>query len=151
MPMAWRHIVSGAALLVFTAVYAWLAAGLPDRSIPNTPGPSFFPFVIAALTGVLSLALLVKGMLELPKAGKGLVAFPRTPAAMLVLFVVAVAAMPWLGFVLTGVPFFAALMLLYGCRRTGFIAFWSLAIPLVLYFIFTEIFQILLPAGPLGF
>lgn len=153
MPMAWRNVVAALVLLAFSVVYAVLASDLPDRSIPNTPGPSFFPFVIVTVIALLALALLITGIRELSAGGGGALegAVTRTGWITLLIFLIYLVSFPFLGFLLASIPFFAALMVLYGARSPMRIAAGSLVIPVGLYFLFTEAFQILLPRGPLGF
>ena len=60
--MARRNVIAGVGLLLLGVVYAVLTGGLPDRTIPNTPGPSFFPWVVGVSFLVLAAALLVQGL-----------------------------------------------------------------------------------------
>ena len=153
MPMALREIIAAVGLLVFCGLYTWATFHIPDRTIPNTPGPSFFPFVIITLIAVLSVAMLFKGLggMRSGDAGPLQVAYARLPILMLAAFMVFLVVLPWAGFLVSGIVFFAVLMTLYGSRSPVRIALWSLGLPIVFYLIFTEIFQILLPVGPWGF
>ena len=150
--MATRNIIAAIGLLIFSGLYGWATLYIPDRSIPNTPGPSFFPFVINATVAVLSVALLVKGIAGWWSGDGGVLkqAPVRLPALTLGAFVIYLAVLPWAGFLIASVFFFAALMLLYGSRAPVRIVLWSLILPAILYAVFTQIFQILLPAGPFG-
>ncbi|HJO86588.1 MAG TPA: tripartite tricarboxylate transporter TctB family protein, partial [Rhodospirillales bacterium] len=56
-------------------------------------------------------------------------------------------ALPLLGFVVANIMFFAGLMYLYGERRPLWIAAGSILISLIVFFLFREVFQILLPSG----
>ncbi len=152
MPMAWRNVIAALTLLVLSAVYAVLTSDLPDRSIPNTPGPSFFPFVIVTVLALLSAALLITGIRELSAGGGDSGgAVNRIGWITLLTFLIFLVSFPFLGFLLASIPFFAALMVLYGARSPVRITLGALIIPVGLYFLFTEVFQILLPRGPLGF
>lgn len=153
MPMAARDIIAAIALLIFSAAYLWATFQLPDRTIPNTPGPSFFPFVVIAVVAVLSAGLLIKGVSGLRVAGAGPFrpAPARRPALTMGAILVYLALLPWAGFLIDSVVLFAVLTMLYGARDPVKIVFWSLAVPGVLFAVFTELFQILLPPGPLGF
>ncbi|MDA0655312.1 MAG: tripartite tricarboxylate transporter TctB family protein [Proteobacteria bacterium] len=160
MPMAWRNIIAATGLLAFSIWYAWAVQDIPSRSIPHTPGPSFFPYVIISIIGVLSLALLVKGLVGLRvglKAKDGVgesvrwrISVAPAPTFALGAFFIYLACLPFAGFLTSSVLFFAALMVLYGCRAWLTIVIWSAAIPVVLFVIFTRAFQILLPVGPWG-
>jgi putative tricarboxylic transport membrane protein len=156
MPMAWRNIIAATGLLAFAIWYVWAVQDIPNRSIPHTPGPSFFPYVIISIITVLSLALLVKGLAGL-KAKDGVapnarwqVSFAPAPTFALGAFFIYLVFLPFAGFLIGSVIFFAALMFLYGCRTWFTIAIYSVAIPVVLFVIFTRAFQIFLPVGPWG-
>jgi putative tricarboxylic transport membrane protein len=144
-----RNVVAALVLIALGVVYGYLTAGLPKRSLPDTPGPSFFPWIITASLLVLSTALLVQGLRgprRIPDTAGGL----RAPTVFLTLFVVYVAALPFTGFVIASVPFFAALMWLYGERRRGWIGVVSIALPVLLVLVFRHGLQIPLPTGVLA-
>ena len=147
-----RNIVAAIVLIVVGLGYGYLTAGLPKRSLPNTPDPSFFPWLIAVSLLVLAVALLTRGLLErggvrrADDAAGGL----RAPAVFLTLFVAYVAVLPLAGFVLASVPFFAALMWLYGERRRVWIGASSVALPLILVIVFRNGLKIPLPTGVLA-
>ena len=153
MPLASRDIIAAIGLLIFSALYAWATFYIPDRTIPNTPGPSFFPFVIITVVGILSLALLIKGIsgLRTGEGGQFQESAARLPALTMGVFFIYLVLLPWVGFLIASVVFFAVLMVLYGGREPVKIVIWSLAVPIGLFVIFTEAFQILLPRGPFGF
>lgn len=153
MRMAWRNILAAAALLAFSAWYAWLATGLPERSLPNTPGPSFFPLLIVAFIALLSAALLYKGIMGLRTQEKSTRdGVPtRTAWFMLAAFAIYLTLLPVAGFILASIGFFAVLMLLYGERRPAVIALASTGVTVLLFLIFRYGFQIVLPRGLLDF
>ncbi len=150
--MAHRNIVVAIVLIAVAAGYGIMAAGLPERAVPNTPGPSFFPWLITITIGGLAAALLWQGVREVRGAGlpRGLGGFDRKAALTLVLFAVYLAVLPYAGFLMASVPFTAALIWLYGGRKPLLVATGSLAMPVLLFYLFREIFSILLPAGSLG-
>jgi putative tricarboxylic transport membrane protein len=147
-----KNVVAALILIALGGVYGYLTAGLPKRSLPDTPDPSFFPWIITACLLILSLALLVQGL----KANRG--ARPdvdtagglRAPTVFLTLFVAYVAALPFTGFVIASVPFFAALMWLYGERRRGWIVVVSVMFPVILVLVFRNGLHIPLPTGALA-
>lgn len=154
MTMARRNTIAGLALMAFGVWYAYLIGNLPERSImPNTPGPSFFPIIIVSAVLLLSAALLTTGIIGLSKPGNNAgVRNSGRPAVLAVgLFIIYLASLPYAGFVIASVPFFAALMHLYGCRNWLMIAVSSTIIPIVLFVLFRYGFQIILPRGMLAF
>lgn len=146
--MARRELVAACILLVVTAAFGWLTMGLPDRALPNTPGPAFFPGLTTIALAVLSVALLVRG-LRAADPEQTTLAAPLTSRSWIALgaFVVYLLAMPTLGFLTASVPFFAVLTWLYGERRATVVALTSVGVPVALSLIFRSGFQILLPRG----
>jgi hypothetical protein len=144
-----RNVVAALVLIALGVIYGYLTAGLPKRSLPDTPDPSFFPWIITASLLALSVALLVQG-LRGPRSVPNLAGGLRAPAVFLTLFAVYVAALPFTGFVIASVPFFAGLMWLYGERRRGLIGVVSIALPLILVLVFRHGLQIPLPTGVLA-
>ena len=153
--MARRNILAAIALILVGIGYGVLAARLPTRQIDQTTEPSFFPFVVTACLLALSIALLVRGVR--PQAGEAAIEAPPLPRdgsgrAMwaLGLAVAYLALLPSLGFLVANVPFFAGLMFVFGERRPLWIAIGAIGVPVVLFYLFRDVFQILLPAGVLG-
>ncbi len=151
--MGHRNIVVAIVLIAVAAGYGIMAAGLPQRAVPDTPGPSFFPWLITIAIGGLAAALLWQGVREVrgPGLPRGLGGFDRKAALTLVLFAVYLGLLPVAGFVLASIPFTAALIVLFGGRNRLVVLAGSLGMPVLLYYLFREVFSILLPAGALGF
>ena len=152
--MARRNILAAIVLILLGIGYGALAARLPTRQIDQTTEPSFFPFVVAACLLALSITLLIQGFWRraseaataatpLPRDGRG-----RTLAAF-GLAVAYLALLPSLGFLVANMPFFAGLMILFGERRPIWIVVGASGVPVVLFYLFREVFQILLTAGVL--
>lgn len=144
-----RNLVSAAILIALGVGYAILAVDLPTRNIENATGPSFFPLVVVSCFLVLSAALLIQGIL--PAVSSKLPDIPKIPASRhgmgLAAAVIYLAALPYLGFIAANVPLFAVLMMLYGEKRPAWVIGGSVVISLLVFFLFREVFQILLPAG----
>lgn len=149
MTMARRNILAGAVLLVIGLVYGILTAALPDRSLPNTPGPAFLPWLITAGWLVLSAALLVRGLIEAREESEEASGYqiPALGWPALLAFVAYLALLPALGFIATSVLFFAGLMWLYGERNKFLVLAASILVPVTLFYLFTAGFQVLLPRG----
>ena len=144
-----RDVIAAAVLLSIGAGYGLATIALPNRSLPNTPGPAFFPWLITAGLIVLSAALLIRALTddggEAPRASPGRLATPRLLA--LISFVVYLALLPYAGFLAASVPFFAGLMWLYGERNRIVLSLAAVIVPVGLFYIFRQGFQILLPVG----
>jgi hypothetical protein len=147
--MATRNLIAAIGLIALALWYGVLASGLPERGIPNTPGPSFFPWIITASLAILATALLVQG-LRAARRSDALIA-PGRPvvlgAVALTAFVIYLALLSVLGFLIASVPFFAGLMALYGERRPVWLVVGSVACPAALFVLFRHLFQIPLPRG----
>lgn len=148
-PLARRDAIVGAILLVIGVVYGLMTASLPDRSLPNTPGPAFFPWLITAGLLVLSVALLARP-LTVDGYGSSQASSDRfvyRRVVFLIWFGVYLVMLPYAGFLPASVPFFVGLMWLYGERNRLALTLATIIIPACLFYLFRLGFQILLPAG----
>ena len=100
---------------------------------------------------MLSVALLVGGVIEARRESEGTDGHgvPTRGWIALAGFAVYVTLLPSIGFVAASVLFFAGLMWLYGERNKILIGLTSILVPVVLFYLFTAGFQILLPRSPL--
>ena len=146
--MALRNIVAAAVLLALGIAYGTLATQLPERSLPNIPGPSFFPYLITIVLVALSLALLVQGIRGYRRGPLELNLREQAPAIMaLLLFAAYLAALPRLGFLHASIPFAGGMIWLYGGRNRLFLVAGAVGLPLFLSLLFREVFRIPLPHG----
>lgn len=156
-----RNIAAGIGLIACSLVYGYLSWLLPERSLPNTPGPSFFPLVVTVILFVLSVALLFQGLVAAPDAGEAAeggnagegttdrAGWRMSVTALGALFVYVV-FLPILGFILATLPLFAALMVLYGERRPIVVMAGAVLATTVLYVLFRHGFGVFLPRGLLA-
>ena len=107
-----RNVLGGSILLAVGIGYAVLTAALPNRTLPNTPGPAFFPWVISAGLIMLPLALILQSLRE-GQEDNVPIQFNHSRVLALGLFLAYIVLMPYIGFIVVSVPFFAALMWLY--------------------------------------
>jgi len=150
--MRTRNLLSSIVLLALSAGYGFMTANLPTRAIENSTQPSFFPWVVTVCLLILSAMLFLQGVLPMTNTG--------TPKKMdipawrtsfgLIAALAYLAALPDLGFLLANILLFAVLMWLYGERRPLWLGIGSVVIPVVVFFLFREAFQIRLPSGVLG-
>lgn len=149
-----RNFIAGLVLCAVAGTYAYLIGTIPDRSLPNTPGPTFMPWLIAMAMGALSLALVVQGSRGLlaaggsdrSQAGEGL---DGRGLALLAAMVAYVIVIPLVGFLIASIVFFALAMVLFGARNPLVVAIASIVIPIALQFLFRNAFSIILPTGML--
>jgi putative tricarboxylic transport membrane protein len=152
-----RNIAAAVGLIVCGLVYGILSWNLPERSLPGTPGPSFFPLVVTAMLLVLSVALLVRALVSERAApapdedAAALAVGERGLAAgALAVLLAYVVLLPTLGFVLATIPFFAVLMALFGERRPIPVVAGAVAMTAILYGLFRHGLGIFLPRGLLA-
>ena len=147
-----RNLLSAIILIAIGTGYAVLAQDLPTRNIENATGPSFVPLVVISCFLILSAALLVQGIL--PAVSDTVPSIPKIPARRygsgLATAAIYLVALPYLGFIVANIPLFAVLTMLYGEKRLTWVIGGSVIITLLVFFLFREVFQILLPAGVLG-
>ncbi len=146
-----KNIIAAVVLIACAILYGVMTANLPVRTLPNTPDPSFFPWINTVIILVLSVWLLVRGLKQ--------PAMERTPNVTgrfgravwaLGVFVTYVAVMPSLGFILATVPFFAVMMVLFGERRPIWVGSGAICATLLLYALFRYGFGVFLPRGLLA-
>ncbi len=146
-----RNIIAAAALLVLTIGYGALTTLLPERSLPDTPGPPFFPWVNTVILFALSVGLLLQGILGKTENGIEQPPMDLTQRWQTVwalgTFVLYLMILPGLGFLVATTPFFAVLMVLYGERRWLWITLGSIAMTVFLYVLFRHGFNVFLPRG----
>lgn len=149
MSMGHRNLAAGIVLLAVGIGYGLATGQLPDRTLPDTPGPAFFPWLIAIGLIGLSAALAVRGLIDIRRGdedssgyrlpGRGWFALGGFAAYLLLL--------PFAGFLLASVPFCGGLVVLYGERRAVIAGAAAVLVPLILFIVFSTGFQVLLPRG----
>jgi putative tricarboxylic transport membrane protein len=146
-----KNIIAAVVLIACAILYGVLTANLPVRTLPNTPDPSFFPWINTVIMLVLSVWLLARG-LKRPATERApdMTGRSRRAAWALGAFVAYVAAMPGLGFILATVPFFAVMMVLFGERRPIWVCGGAVCATVLLYALFRYGFGVFLPRGVLA-
>ncbi|MEE9275437.1 MAG: tripartite tricarboxylate transporter TctB family protein [bacterium] len=147
-----KNIAAGLVFLAIGLVYGYLTTGLPERTLPNTPGPSFLPWIITVCFLLLGGILLAQGLRTAPEGGDeeppaGPDGGGRRARIGLLLIAGYLVALPYLGFLLATPLVFGGLMHTAGERRLLTIAAFSIAVPVLLYLLFQVLFQILLPTA----
>ncbi len=146
-----KNIIAAVVLIACAVLYGVLTANLPVRTLPNTPDPSFFPWINTMIILALSVWLLVRGLKQPATARAPNVPGRRRRAAWaLGAFVAYVAVMPGLGFILATAPFFAVMMVLFGERRPFRVGGGAVCASVLLYVLFRHGFGVFLPRGLLA-
>jgi putative tricarboxylic transport membrane protein len=146
------NVILAALLIGLGIFYAYLAANLPDRNLPNTLGSDFMPWVLAGCLLLLSLLLLIKTVFGStpeqfdfsisPKEGFGVIFLTVCVFAYVKLMIL-------IGFVLATPIFLALLMLITGSRKWKEIIMVSIFATFSIYLLFQKLFQVILPRGEL--
>ena len=147
-----KNLAGALALMVFGVVYGYLTSELPERTLPNTPGPSFFPWLLT----ICLLLLACLWLAQIFQMTPGGVFAPQTKARKsflragsgLAIILGYLVVLPHLGFLWATPLVFGLLMWLFGERRPIPLCFYSVVFPLVMYGLFKLLFQIPLPASP---
>lgn len=144
-----RNGVAAIILIGIGTAYGILTAGLPDRTLPDTPDPAFMPWIVTVLLVGLSLILLVRSFAVSRPAGNDAetAGSNAQPIAFLIGIFGYIVALPVLGFVLASIPFVAIAMWLFGERRVSWLAIGSFGTPILLFIVFRHGFNIILPRG----
>lgn len=147
---AGADIVIALVLLAFAGAYAWLALRLPERNIPGSVGLAFVPLLLAGLLAFLAGLLAVHGLRgpsppappeDMPGWGQA--------TAVVGLMVLYILAMTRIGFLLATPPYLVMTMWQAGARRPGFIALTAVGMTAAIWVVFTTLFAVPLPRGPL--
>ncbi len=144
-----RNIIAALFLLALGAAYGVLTSQLPVRSLPDTPGPPFFPWINTIVILALSAVLLVQGLRGSDEPAPARAENRQRAIWALGVFIVYLAILPGLGFILATAPFFAALMVLFGETRALRVAAGAIVVTGVLYLLFRHGFGVFLPTGVL--
>jgi len=149
--MRQKNIIAAAVLIVLIVIYGIMTAFLPVRTLPNTPDPSFFPWINTVVILVLSVWLLLRGLGQ-PHSDpvRGNFGGRKRALGAMGSFLVYLVALPGLGFVLATVPFFAVMMTLFGERRPFQVTCGAVGMTFALYLLFRHAFGIFLPRGLLA-
>lgn len=153
--MGQKNIIAGVVLILISLTFGYLTSQLPQRTVGGDPGITFFPWIIALSVLVLSIAMTIQGWLIIRQGeaqGETEKTWQRPPIrviAMIVLYVVFIALLPYLGFLVASVPFFTILMYLYGGRHKVLLTLAGPCIPIAIYFLFRHAFLIPLPKATL--
>ena len=146
-----KNIIAAVVLIVCAILYGVLTANLPTRTLPNTPDPSFFPWINTAIILVLSVWLLVRDLRRpAPRPTPTGTGQNRRAVWALAAFVGYLAVMPGLGFILATAPFFAVMMVLFGERRPIWVGGGAVGTTVLLYALFRYGFGVILPRGLLA-
>ena len=144
-----RNIIAALFLLALGAGYGVLTSQLPVRSLPDTPGPPFFPWINTIVILALSAILLVQGLRGADAPAPAKTEGRQRAIWALGVFIVYLAILPGLGFILATAPFFAALMVLFGETRALRVAAGAIVVTGILYLLFRHGFGVFLPTGVL--
>ena len=158
--MGLRNIVGGVVILGFTLYYGGLATLLPKRTTTDAPGPHFFPYLITVSIIFLAAMLLLQGVRGLKDSGGFADLRPEKPSANENFSITRAAA----GLLLTGLYFLRAFRCsgssgprpsssLRSCGPdgrappTGSPGALAIIVPMFLFFLFRDLFQLPLPRG----
>jgi len=152
------RLVATGAMLAFCLFALWqsLLLSLTDRL---GPGPGFFPFWLALIGIVLSLALLVSIWREPPPTTEALAEETRILPhgwgalrwfAIIGLLAAVTIAMEFVGFRIAMLVFNAALVIALGERRWWLIAVFAVLGSFGVHYLFTTWLDVLLPTGQFG-
>jgi len=137
-------------LIAFSIGYGYVNSQHKETGILGEPGSDLFPWLLTFLLIFLSGCILVQDIrgTALPKKFSFKITSAGIRATVGLFFILVYSYIAFhLGFVISSILFFAALMLLCGERRPLRIVGFSCVIPLFLFFFFQRLFEIPLPMG----
>lgn len=146
MKSGFRDISTGFILIAF-AIFGYITANnFSDPSVSY--GSDFFPKLILILLAILSLVLCVKGILNI-KNDKSNSSFDKRVffriALFMTLLIVYINLFLVTGFIVSSIVFLIIAQYLFGLRKWLKLVLVSVIMPLILYYLFTVLFNIPLP------
>ena len=108
--------------------------------------PMFFPRLLLTLWLVLSGVILVRGLMG--GAGHWPFQMKARCAGVVVVVLGFTYAMTVVGFLFAMIPCFMIVSLLLGYRRPAPIVVFGLLVPILTWFVFTEVIEVFLPTSP---
>lgn len=141
-----RDLSTGVVLLAFAA-FGFIAAN--EFSNPDVKyGSDFLPKLILILLAIFSVALCVNSILKLKKSPSK-TQFDKKVFIRVILFMASlilyINLFFTLGFIVSSIIFLIIAQYLYGLRKWVQLFSVSIVVPVILYFIFTALFNIPLP------
>jgi len=148
------HQITGVVFLLVAAFLGHHAVGLRYYT-PLGPGPGFFPVWLSLLLGLLAIGVLLRASFAPPMPLPEEFIAPRSGYARMTAVLVALFAVPFvmpaLGFRLTMLGFYLALLSVLGRRHPVETVILSLLGSFGVYHAFVELLSQPLPVGSLGF
>ena len=136
-------------ILLVLCLTGFLLAG--NISVPQDTtgyGPTFFPRLVLILLALLSSILLIKGIRSY-KHDEEKIHFDKDSmlktAVFIILLLIYLVLFFVIGFIFSSIIFLFIAQLIFGIRNITKLVVVSVFVPIILYFIFTNLFQIPLP------
>lgn len=137
-----------ALLLGFYAIPTWVSAPANIKNIILSP--TFWPYVLTALLGMVSFALVITAWRSKESNITTVESEPKAwfrLLALAVIMLLTMFALPRLGMVLTTVILFAATAFLFKTRHPVIALVCALVFPFVLYLFFAHVAGVAIPQG----
>jgi len=146
------YLASGLAVFAL-ALGLWLIPGFVSSFTTGKHGlsPRFFPYLVAAALGLLSLSLLIKNIRPNQETGSRVEDKRVTGSTLLciLLFFLYFIIIDWIGLVPASFLALIALMRLYGFRNWLWVFIFSVVLVVLLFFFFEKVALVPLPRGAL--
>jgi putative tricarboxylic transport membrane protein len=146
-----KPFFSGCFFLLCSGYIFYLISRFPDTATEyRTISPTFFPYVLSTILGVLSIFLMLEGRRKpvgsILSIRLNSIETYRTLALLFVLMIFS-SLLTTLGFILDAFLFMVSVQLLLGERRWSVLIIVSLLVSFGMYFIFATLFKVPLPLG----
>ena len=140
-----RDLVFGGACLALAAGYYVMAAAIPESALADTVGPQGLPKTYAVVLAALSLILIARSARQQsPVVSRASLA---RVAGMLLIGILYLAAVPWLGYILSLACLIAATTYYQGGGVNARVALVSLSGALFFWVLFVAVLGIAHPPG----
>ncbi len=159
-----RDLRSGIVTVIFSLfMYFWMIPRQVKVREGIVRGPDFLPKLLIGLIGICGVIMVVRGIVFLKKQGELSVKaiagehlaiglkrfFPQI--IFLGVSIVYLLVMPYIGFITASIPLLVFLLLFFGNTHVLRSVIMAIVYIAVVFLIFTYVFRIKFPMGPLGF
>jgi len=156
-----RDIAAGVSSLVIGLVFIYLCSALPLFEKEGYPGPAFFPLLLSLVLIVSGVALALSGLKGLKQVKSPEVGFRkltnllkrdevRNALIFIIITAIYIAAIPYIGFMLSSLLYVAIIQVIYGVPMTKALPI-AIASVLFIYVLFVAVLRVVLPEPILYF
>lgn len=141
------NAIAGVCILVLVVASFFASFDVLDTSGTSDPGPAAYPRIILAMIAICSLTLFTNRDLETEDSKQNKHGNIKTVLILLLLIAVYVFLLQYIGYIVSTALFICAALILAKEKRPLVIVFYAVAFSLIIYFVFSNYLNVVLPVG----